>query len=723
MNDTGDFDLVSSRDQLAIMVTRRCNMTCSHCSVESGPKVGGEPVEAELLGWLRQTAGAGVRMVRITGGEPMLRAPLVLRLLEECRRLGVKSTMTTNGYWGRTAHQARRQLRALRRAGLGSLVVSYDKYHADFQGPGPVRHIASAARRLGLPMSVTMVRSQDDPPNLIEILNDTEVNAGARVRTYDLQPVGRGRELLAPTHAGDTEGFCTAAWFPAITDDGRAIACNGPAYFERETSPLVLGSLRERPLHALLEKHEADPILETIRTHGPAGLRDQLRKLPGFEQFPFRSTYRGICDLCHDLTRNDAAVRALRRHLTRPDLVAVRHAARQVITGNRRDGALSGSFVNGVGACRVFLGAAWHPDAPFDNDAARILGSAHLDWRRLAHYLGGCGLARPLASALEHREVARWAPPFFISAMRQRAVADGLRELVQRDILGQISEELRGLRGTGLLLKGGAMLAAGMSRGRVPRATADIDLLVAPGLAPRLRARLIARGFTPSVEGGATYHHLAPVRAQGVTVEIHTRMMAGFWGLPERELVADARPTSDWDVLSALGSEGLIFHATVHASASFYSFGLKTAWDIRVIDEAAGPIDWNRIARWASMLPAPRAFWVPLNVLAPELDLNVPPAFLRQAPADPGGRRAEEVARQRLFRATEAFADLDVASKAGVMLLLHHNVAGRARYLAAKLWWRGVRPSTWGAAIGRARRADVFRQAWRNYQRYRRSVR
>src|SRR5256885_7539957 len=108
------FNLITS--YLALMVTRRCNMSCGHCSVESSPHVRGEPAEADLLDYVRQAAAAGVQTLQITGGEPMLREQVVLRLLRECRRLGVAAVMTPNGFWGKRRADARRRLNALRRA-------------------------------------------------------------------------------------------------------------------------------------------------------------------------------------------------------------------------------------------------------------------------------------------------------------------------------------------------------------------------------------------------------------------------------------------------------------------------------------------------------------------------------------------------------------------------------------------------------------------------------
>src|ERR1041384_5030851 len=115
---------------LALMLTRRCNMTCSHCSVASGPHISEEPKEQELIAYLREAAAAGVKSVQLTGGEPMLREELVFRLLHECQKLGIASVMTTNGFWGANFFDARRRVRALRRNGLWNLTVSYDRYHA-----------------------------------------------------------------------------------------------------------------------------------------------------------------------------------------------------------------------------------------------------------------------------------------------------------------------------------------------------------------------------------------------------------------------------------------------------------------------------------------------------------------------------------------------------------------------------------------------------------------
>ena len=188
-------------------------------------------------------------------------------------------------------------------------------------------------------------------------------------------------------------------------------------------------------------------------------------------------------------------------------------------------------------------------------------------------------------------------------------------------------------------------------------------------------------------------------------------------------MLAGARRTPDIDVLMTLGPEGLVLHSLMHLSASFYSFGLKTAWDVATVLRADPSFDWTRLVAWASRCRLPRAFWSPLQVLAAGLALPVPPAVLTQAPTDRGAERVTMVASYRAFTATDGLFDLDVLSKTGFRLLLHERWRHRLGYLRQVVGWRAARPDTWSATAARADRADVLGQAWREYRRYRSAIR
>mgnify|MGYP001493833874 FL=1 len=103
---------------LRISLTPKCNLSCIYCHRE-GENVLGAPLSAaEIAEVLRVAAGFGIRSVKFTGGEPMLRSDLIdiIRSVPA----GMESSITTNGTLlaGLAAD--------LKRAGLRRVNVSID---------------------------------------------------------------------------------------------------------------------------------------------------------------------------------------------------------------------------------------------------------------------------------------------------------------------------------------------------------------------------------------------------------------------------------------------------------------------------------------------------------------------------------------------------------------------------------------------------------------------
>ena len=107
---------------LRLSLTDRCNLRCTYCMPAEGLDWLPSPellTDDELLRLVGVFATMGVRTVRLTGGEPLLRRGLpglVARLSE----LGLRSSLTTNGLG------LARQAQALKDAGLGRVNVSLD---------------------------------------------------------------------------------------------------------------------------------------------------------------------------------------------------------------------------------------------------------------------------------------------------------------------------------------------------------------------------------------------------------------------------------------------------------------------------------------------------------------------------------------------------------------------------------------------------------------------
>lgn len=596
------------------MVTRRCNMECAHCSVESSPRLKQQPGLEELLKRVRDGVKAGARQVLLTGGEPMIRAPEVLALLKEAKRLGVHGAMTSNAFWGRNPEKAYQTLLELRQSGLTNLNLSYDRFHREFQGPEPLVNVLKAAQRQQFRVSVVVTRTRDDQ-EVDSLIEPFRGFPNVAFRFYDVQPVGAARNLESSSLHGLQPGFCNACSSPAITDDGRLVACNGPSYFAPKHSALALGSLQDSTFEQLLRSHQEDPILETIRTQGPARLAQEMRD---DDEFRLKPQYSGMCELCNHICSDPHAVKVLRQRLSAPELVAERAAIARVIERAREGGSLSRPVVNSLGIAQVVfarLGGRKHVREE------SVLGRGDLDWVRLANYLVACGLERyTLEGFASQRGVL---PKIFLKPLESAAVRSGLRELLYRDALRHLAQTLRQMDLEAVLLKGGAAIARGSQR-----TAGDIDLWVAPHQAETLRQRLLEQGWQEMEGQPGARHHLAPIAFRGIPLEIHTRLMPRFWGLPEAEMLQERQSLSaaypHYAPLSVLSPEAALLHCLVHCSKHLYSHGLKSAWDCHAILTENRDLDWSKLRRWSQAMPMPRTFWLPLRVLARDLGFSIP---------------------------------------------------------------------------------------------------
>ena len=191
---------------LRISVTDRCNLRCIYCMPPEGVEhLSHDDVlrYEEIYRVARAAAALGINKLRLTGGEPLVRAHLT-RLVEMLSDIeGVDDiSLTTNGIL------LRGQAESLRKAGLNRVNVSLDSLDRErlaritrYDRFDEVIDGLSAAREAGLePVKVNMV--------VIRGVNDDEVLDFARrtiedgwnVRFIEQMPIGEGKKLsFVPT--------------------------------------------------------------------------------------------------------------------------------------------------------------------------------------------------------------------------------------------------------------------------------------------------------------------------------------------------------------------------------------------------------------------------------------------------------------------------------------------------------------------------------------------
>ena len=113
---------------LRVSVTDRCNFRCVYCR-SANPE--NNMAEHALLEWdeyerlVKILVGMGIRKVRVTGGEPLVR-PGVEEFIARLKKLGVQDlSMTTNG------HLLVDRLDALVAAGLDRINISLDSLNKE----------------------------------------------------------------------------------------------------------------------------------------------------------------------------------------------------------------------------------------------------------------------------------------------------------------------------------------------------------------------------------------------------------------------------------------------------------------------------------------------------------------------------------------------------------------------------------------------------------------
>ncbi len=223
---------------LRISVTDRCNLRCLYCMPPEGvPKIAQSEILSyeEICAVARAGAELGIRKVRLTGGEPLVRAglPGLVRMLSQIDGIQELS-LTTNGTL------LKQYAPALKEAGLSRVNVSLDTLKADrfrcITCAGELSDVLEgieATRNTGLhpvKINVVVIRGTNDD----EILDFAEMTRKAEwhVRFIELMPF-KGTAEFVPSIELRHQISSMGKLEPC--HDSAGPAGNGPAAYYRLT--------------------------------------------------------------------------------------------------------------------------------------------------------------------------------------------------------------------------------------------------------------------------------------------------------------------------------------------------------------------------------------------------------------------------------------------------------------------------------------------------------
>jgi GTP 3',8-cyclase len=183
-----------AKRKLRLSLTDRCNFRCRYCMPERPQWAPKKELlsRAELTTLARIFVEEGIEQIRVTGGEPLLRADAVecVAALNELRPLGLKRiSLTTN------ASKLAGKLSALRAAGLDDLNISLDALDParfrDMRGGAiePVLAGIDEARALRVPFKLNTVLIRGRNEDQVLPLAHWAIDRGVELRFIEYMPL------------------------------------------------------------------------------------------------------------------------------------------------------------------------------------------------------------------------------------------------------------------------------------------------------------------------------------------------------------------------------------------------------------------------------------------------------------------------------------------------------------------------------------------------------
>lgn len=245
-------------DYLRISVTDRCNLRCTYCMPEKGVTL---KRHRDILSYeqivqvAREAIGLGIKKIRLTGGEPLVRKG-ILSLVKQLKTLpGLEElVVTTNGVLLET------MARPLKEAGMDRINVSLDtldpeKYKKLTCG-GDIAHVLrgiDAVVDAGFKNSklnmVLMPGTNDDEVEAMQALCKAKKFRLQRINHYSLMDI----DSIDHTYVAERPMKCGSCNRIRVTADGKVKPC----LFSDLEIPLDFSNLKTALIAAIQSKPES----------------------------------------------------------------------------------------------------------------------------------------------------------------------------------------------------------------------------------------------------------------------------------------------------------------------------------------------------------------------------------------------------------------------------------------------------------------------------------
>ncbi len=307
---------------LFLALTRRCPLSCAHCTTASSLASGQYP-DGPFRNIVDSfTPGDRPELIYMSGGEALLRADLVRDLAERARESGTRSVVLSGMYFARR-HEGLTP--ALRRAisAVDHFAASLDVFHEREVSRRDVFDHLHKIREIVAGVSMQLTGLGDDDPYILKLVRDirAEFNDEVPILVGRVGRSGRARDWLdepAPEVAHSGLEPCFLATWPLVHYDGTVFACCNQELAARTSAPhLVLGDAGTHSWTQIRHASRERAVLRAIRLFGP----HETRRRFGMAEGP-----DGFCANCSTLPADAGSNEAMAEFFSRPGTFALEEA-------------------------------------------------------------------------------------------------------------------------------------------------------------------------------------------------------------------------------------------------------------------------------------------------------------------------------------------------------------------------------------------------------------
>jgi hypothetical protein len=305
---------------LGLVLSYKCQCSCAHCLYNCGPQWV-EWISPETLQQALETTLIWPEpiQVHLTGGEPFLNFPLLLRAVEIAASLGIPCYCETNAGWCVQSELVAKRFRALREAGLGAILISCSPFHAETVPPKRTLLAIAVALDVFGPQGVIVY--------LAEWLNqiarfgvENATPLRRYIESYGARPAGlmfwEGYSLIPGGRSGYLLGYLTSRKRPSFF---RGDHCRAEILYAQHShfdlygnfisgfcGGLSVGDWHNLPeVLADFQSGRYPRLIQILVTDGPYGLFQIAHREYGYK--PLRYGYAGKCHLCVDVRKHLAS--------------------------------------------------------------------------------------------------------------------------------------------------------------------------------------------------------------------------------------------------------------------------------------------------------------------------------------------------------------------------------------------------------------------------------